>query len=303
MTPFGDDSPVYVISVAAELSGLHPQTLRTYDRMGLVSPGRTSGRGRRYSMRDIVLLREIQRLSQDEGINLAGIRQILDLQGFLAEHWRTKVSEKTGSMIPEIPTTLILYREDCGFLLDSVLPRQDVPHAGYDLILASQPFRLRASVDFKAGRVLAPLARALRPGGRLLGIHSAGNDPGLEIVQRVWPAEDPFTTSRHALLEATRTALGAEAAQFRFDPLPTSRALFRYEMHTLPDEIDSADASIGTSTLLAAWNAATYVSQIEDERLTEAMSSSKYLEATRAVLKKNGALWFNDESYVIARNP
>ncbi|MEG3152518.1 hypothetical protein U1769_21745 [Sphingomonas sp. ZT3P38] len=230
-------------------------------------------------------------------------RQILELQGFLAEHWRTKVSEKTGSMIPEIPTTLILYREDCGFLLDSVLPRQGVPHAGYDLILASQPFRLRASVDFKAGRVLAPLARALRPGGRLLGIHSAGNDPGLEIVQRVWPSEDPFTTSRHALLEATRTALGAEAPQFRFDPLPTSRALFRYEMHTLPDEIDSADASIGTSTLLAAWNAATYVSQIEDERLTEAMSSSKYLEATRAVLKKNGALWFNDESYVIARNP
>jgi MerR family transcriptional regulator/heat shock protein HspR len=80
MTPFGDDSPVYVISVAAELSGLHPQTLRTYDRIGLVSPGRTSGRGRRYSMRDIVLLREIQRLSQDEGINLAGIKQILDLQ-------------------------------------------------------------------------------------------------------------------------------------------------------------------------------------------------------------------------------
>jgi MerR family transcriptional regulator/heat shock protein HspR len=80
MNPFGDDSPVYVISVAAELSGLHPQTLRTYDRIGLVSPGRTSGRGRRYSMRDIVLLREIQRLSQDEGINLAGIKQILDLQ-------------------------------------------------------------------------------------------------------------------------------------------------------------------------------------------------------------------------------
>lgn len=80
MNPFGDDSPVYVISVAAELSGLHPQTLRTYDRIGLVSPGRASGRGRRYSMRDIAALREIQRLSQDEGINLAGIKQILDLQ-------------------------------------------------------------------------------------------------------------------------------------------------------------------------------------------------------------------------------
>jgi MerR family transcriptional regulator/heat shock protein HspR len=95
MTPFGDDSPVYVISVAAELSGLHPQTLRTYDRMGLVSPGRTSGRGRRYSMRDIVLLREIQRLSQDEGINLAGIKQILDLQRE-AEALRTEVVRLRG---------------------------------------------------------------------------------------------------------------------------------------------------------------------------------------------------------------
>ncbi|WP_018654485.1 heat shock protein transcriptional repressor HspR [Actinomadura flavalba] len=78
--PFGDETPVYVISVAAELSGLHPQTLRTYDRLGLVSPGRTAGRGRRYSMRDIVQLREIQRLSQEEGINLSGIKRILELQ-------------------------------------------------------------------------------------------------------------------------------------------------------------------------------------------------------------------------------
>src|ERR1700753_1578910 len=74
-----DDTPVYVISVAAQLSGLHPQTLRTYDRMGLVSPGRSTGRGRRYSMRDVLALREVQRLSQDEGVNLSGIKQILEL--------------------------------------------------------------------------------------------------------------------------------------------------------------------------------------------------------------------------------
>lgn len=79
-SPFGDDTPVYVISVAAQLSGMHPQTLRTYDRMGLVCPGRSAGRGRRYSMRDIVMLREIQRLSQRDGVNLAGIKQILELQ-------------------------------------------------------------------------------------------------------------------------------------------------------------------------------------------------------------------------------
>jgi MerR family transcriptional regulator/heat shock protein HspR len=75
-----DDMPVYVISVAAELSGMHPQTLRAYDRLGLVSPGRSSGRSRRYSMRDILVLREIQRLSQEEGINLSGIKRILDLE-------------------------------------------------------------------------------------------------------------------------------------------------------------------------------------------------------------------------------
>jgi len=78
-----DDTPVYVISVAAQLSGLHPQTLRAYDRLGLVSPGRSAGRGRRYSMRDILALREVQRLSQDEGVNLSGIKRILELAGEL----------------------------------------------------------------------------------------------------------------------------------------------------------------------------------------------------------------------------
>ena len=225
-------------------------------------------------------------------------RQILELQPFLDANWRTRVSPATGRLLPETPAVVVLYREDCRFILDPVIPRQGAAPADFDLVLASQPFRLRADVGFKGRRVLAPLARALRPGGRMLGIHSAGNDPGLEIVQRVWPGEDPFTTSRRELLDATREALGDEAAHYTFDPLPNSRALFRYEMHTLPEEID---ASIGTSTLLAAWNAATYVAQIDDERLSEAMSSSAYLDATKAVLRKHGELWFNDESYLISR--
>ncbi|KMO69704.1 MerR family transcriptional regulator [Mycolicibacterium chubuense] len=69
----------FLISVAAELAGMHAQTLRTYDRLGLVSPERTSGGGRRYSQRDVDLLREVQRLSQDEGVNLAGIKRIIEL--------------------------------------------------------------------------------------------------------------------------------------------------------------------------------------------------------------------------------
>jgi MerR family transcriptional regulator, heat shock protein HspR len=69
-----------VISIAAELSGMHPQTLRAYDRLGLVSPGRSSGRGRRYSLRDILVLRQVQRLSQVDGVNLSGIKLILELE-------------------------------------------------------------------------------------------------------------------------------------------------------------------------------------------------------------------------------
>ena len=77
---FPEDAPVFVISVAAELAGMHAQTLRQYDRLGLVTPGRTVGGGRRYSARDVALLREVQRLSQDEGVNLAGIKRIIELE-------------------------------------------------------------------------------------------------------------------------------------------------------------------------------------------------------------------------------
>jgi MerR family transcriptional regulator/heat shock protein HspR len=74
-----DDARTFLISVAAELAGMHAQTLRTYDRLGLVSPLRSSGGGRRYSQHDVELLREVQRLSQDEGVNLAGIKRIIEL--------------------------------------------------------------------------------------------------------------------------------------------------------------------------------------------------------------------------------
>ena len=86
------DAPVFVISVAAQLAGMHPQTLRTYDRMGLVSPRRTAKRGRRYSARNIAQLRLIQRLSQDEGINLEGIRRILLMQDEI-DALRTQVGD------------------------------------------------------------------------------------------------------------------------------------------------------------------------------------------------------------------
>jgi MerR family transcriptional regulator/heat shock protein HspR len=114
----GPDTPVYVISVAAELTGLHPQTLRTYDRLGLVSPGRAGGGGRRYSWHDIETLREVADLSAS-GIGLEGVRRILhletensllrsrvrDLEDQLAaaEHvLRKTMSEKTVRNLPAV---------------------------------------------------------------------------------------------------------------------------------------------------------------------------------------------------------
>ena len=225
-------------------------------------------------------------------------RQITELQGFLSSHWTARISKTSGNPVYERPIVLVIYREDHKLLLDAVRPAQGAVRADFDLVLASQPYRARAPLEFKASKVVAPLARALGPGGRLIGIHSHGHDPGLEIIQQLWPGENPFQMDRHELLKATKQVLGPEARGLNFNAYSDQRSIFRYDMHTLPSEITS---SIGTSTLMAAWNAAVYVAQIEDEQLESVMGDRRYLDATREILQKHGKLWFNNESYVISR--
>jgi hypothetical protein len=225
-------------------------------------------------------------------------QQITDLVPFLSENWKAGVSKKTGNPVYDRPVVLVLYREDHRFLLDPIIPRPGGTVANYDLVIASQPYRARSSLDFKAKRVIAPLARAVGPGGRLLGIHSHGDDPGMEIVQKVWPGDNPFLHDRHEILKAVKQELGPAGRDLNFNAYSDKRSLFRYDMHTLPSEISE---SIGTSTLLAAWNAAIYVAQVEDDRLNEAVADGRYIGATRDVLRERGGLWFFDESYVISR--
>ncbi|MGE0628448.1 MAG: hypothetical protein AB7O43_11545 [Hyphomicrobiaceae bacterium] len=224
--------------------------------------------------------------------------QITALEPFLAKNWQARHSAKTGNPIYERPVALVIYRDDYRFLLNDVVPHQARVRADYDLVIASQPYRLRVPAEFKAAKVVAPLSRALRPGGRLLGIHSCGNDPGLEIIRKVWPDENPYEHNRHDILRAVRKELGRDARHYNFNAYSDARAVFRYDMHTLPSEISS---SIGTSTLFAAWNAAVYVNQIDDERLGAAIGQRTYLDATREVLQAHGSLWFHDESYVVSR--
>jgi hypothetical protein len=130
-------------------------------------------------------------------------------------------------------------------------------------------------------------------------IRALGEVLGLEIIQRIWPDEQPFRTGRHELLaEAAAQLAPAEEGDLAFIPYDDARALFRYRLHTQPTEVAR---SIGLSTTLAAWNAAAYVAQISEERVIEAYASGRYLEVTQDVLRRHGGLWFQDETFVIAR--
>jgi hypothetical protein len=224
--------------------------------------------------------------------------QIEALGPVLSNGWQTNPSPKTGNPTYVRPSVLVVYREDHEFLLDDVIPRPGNAEGSYDFVLASQPWRARTGAEFKAQKILAPLARSLAPGGCLLTIQSYGRDPGLEIVQRLWPDEQPFQVDRYQLLKALRAELGAEAGDFDLTAPPDEEAIFRYQMHTLPSEIGDR---IGTSTLFAAWNAAIYVNQIEDERLDPVVHDGSYIDATQSILQKHGGLWFNDEAFVVRR--
>ena len=130
-------------------------------------------------------------------------------------------------------------------------------------------------------------------------LQSHGGDPGMEIVNATWSDENPFKTGRAELLRVARSLLkDPEDRGLQYTGYADDRSLFRYHLHTLPSEVGG---SIGTSTLLAAWNAAVYVAQIEDDKLQAALGEGDYLESTRKVLRRHGGLWFVDESFVISR--
>jgi MerR family transcriptional regulator/heat shock protein HspR len=117
------DAKVLIISVAARLAGMHPQTLRQYDRLGLVQAGRAGGGGRRYSERDVALLREVQRLSQEDGVNLAGIKRIIGL-----EHLAGDLQQRVAELEQELDEA---YRR--------IAALEAAAYPGRDLVRSAQP--------------------------------------------------------------------------------------------------------------------------------------------------------------------
>ncbi len=224
-------------------------------------------------------------------------KQLQELQDVLADGWAVESSSVTGNPLYVNPSVLVIYREDHQFALANVIPPHGPMRPDYDLILCAQPYRARSSAEKKVKYVLSPLAKSLGKGGRMVVIQSTGYDPGMEIVRHIWPDENPFQTPRNDLIETMKQQLNDD--QLVYSGYTSEKSLFQYHLHTMPDMVES---NIGTSILLAAWNAAVYVAQIEDERVEKVMSSGRYLEATRKVLKQHGGLWFLDESFVVSRD-
>jgi hypothetical protein len=228
-------------------------------------------------------------------------QQVGNLENVLAEGWQTKSSPKTGNPVYAKPSVLVLYRGDRAFALHDLIPRnvgraQDFK---YDLVLAAQPYRSRTPAESKVKMVLAPIARALAPHGRLVVVQSTGHDPGMEIVRRIWPSDEPFATPRHMLIKELDRQLNVDGAKYHFEHQDDAQALFTYNLHAMPNEVTNR---LTTSTALAAWNAAVYVAQIDDERVAQAMHEGNYLNITNDVVLKHGGLWFQDESFVVVRN-
>jgi len=166
-------SPVYVISVAAELSGLHPQTLRAYDRQGLVSPGRSAGRGRgrRYSLRDVLVLREVQRLSQ-AGVSLPGIKRIMELETEL-HRFRAPPSPELAAETAQLRTELESTRAGGRPAGRAAAQPRRGRHAGPG---AGQPGRPAGS-RARAIRATSPCRPAREPGPDLPAAGTAGDPP------------------------------------------------------------------------------------------------------------------------------
>lgn len=227
-------------------------------------------------------------------------QQITALEPLLVDGWQTTTSPTSGNPIYATPSVMVLYRSDRAFALDGLIPRnigarQDF---GYDLVLAAQPYRSRTDAATKVKTVLAPLARSLAVNGRLVVIQSTGHDPGMQIVRRMWPGDEPFATPRHLLITEMESRLDEGPARYGFEGTSDAQSLFTYRLHSMPNEVSNR---LSTSTMLAAWNAAVYVAQVEDERVAEVLRDPAYLDVTREVVLRNGGLWFQDESFVVVR--
>jgi len=223
-------------------------------------------------------------------------QQLSQLDTMLQNNWQVERHPTSGNPTYKSPSVLIIYRKDHEFSLDHIIPKQDGAKNYFDLIIASQPYRSRISVQKKVDYVVKPMIQALASKGRLILVHASGNDPSMKIIKKVWPDENPFPSLSSDITAYLKRILNKNILRKLKLHSPE---IFRYNLRALPNEIENG---IATSLIFSSWNAATYVGQINNEKVMEAEQDGQYVHHIQKTIKKHGGLWFNDELLVIEQH-
>jgi len=221
--------------------------------------------------------------------------QLSQLDEILKQNWQVENNPINGNPTYVKPSTLIIYRQDHEFILDNIIPKQKDSRSYFDLIIASQPYRSRISIKQKVNYVIKPMIESLNQGGKFVLVHSCGNDPGFEIIKKIWPKEDPFPSKGNEIIKYMKKNLEASILKNIKFKKPQ---IFRYNLRVLPNETENG---IATSLIFSSWNAITYVAQISDDKILKKEKEGKYSDFIKKVIKKYNGLWFNDEILEIER--
>ena len=222
-------------------------------------------------------------------------QQLRKLDAMLHNNWQVERHPKSGNPTYKFPSVLIIYRKDHEFSLDHIMPHQDGSKNYFDLIIASQPYRSRISVQKKIDYVVGPMIHALAPDGKLVLVQASGNDSGTEVIQNIWPNEQPFSSLAKDITAHLKNILPDD----HLDKLTfQSPQTLRYNLRALPNEIENG---ISTSLIFSSWNVVTYVGQINNDKVREMETNNQYVQHIQKAIKKYGSLWFNDEMLVIGR--
>ena len=220
--------------------------------------------------------------------------QLRQLGPLLKENWRVE-ENKQGNTTYENPSVICIYRKDHEFTLDQIIPTKKDSINEFDLVIVSQAYRSRASVEKKVNNVIKPMVNLLAPNGKMVAFHSYGNDPGLNAINQLWPDENPFPNKGHDMIQYMKSNLGNELngkIHFR-EP-----EIFEYKLRSQPNEINSG---IATSLVFSAWNACTYVAQISDQMVKEKEADQSYIKCIEDIIRDHDGLWFYDEMLVADR--
>jgi len=216
-------------------------------------------------------------------------------QGFLSKKWQIERNPINGNPTYKEPSVIIIYRKDQEFSLKNIIPKKNNGKNNFDLIIASQPYRSRISVEKKVRYVIDPMIKSLNKRGKLAVIHACGNDPGNKIIKKIWPNEKPFPSLYKSILKYIKKNTDQKLLK---DLKFNKKTNIRYVLRALPNEISGG---IATSLIFSAWNAAIYVNQISDEQILSAKKKKNYQKIVQQIVNKNKGLYFNNELFVIER--